>query len=337
MPGGGPRTSLPIVSAALALLATACAAENPDKIPKQARTLADAGPMDENVYLEVEQPVALTPWDAIPLRGRGPGGGTLLIETANKQDVLNLGTTGEFCYDARLVPGENVIEFQAISAEGTYGEVLSVTVRQEGTPPDPTPDPGPGQVALGDRTAGATFYDSVDTDTGLYDLSVELLEGEFQQLVDGQVGEIVKFQGNWTYGFTDGEVLAFSLRDRVAIHGFRVTAPDQGGETCGPEAFDLWVSDKLQPELTLDGVTWFEVADVSASESTAKSKTYDLPIYFPGLQARYFAIRITDASCGNPFLLSNPTGLAEIRVIAELEDNGEEPDWNGAPSCASGF
>lgn len=319
-------------SFALALVAaSACTASNPADVPGSPGP--DAGSdRPEPVELRVEPPPVTTPWKAYPITGVGPAKGTLIYRVGALEDTVRLGATGEFCVDVPLAMGDNAIEIEAVSASGEFGDPERLSIRREGEPP--APEPLPDDLVVADRTPGTAFFASKDTGWGL-DEKVYLDQGSFAELVDGNTSQAVEFHG---LDVDNGEVIAFALKERMAVHGFKVTAPPTGGDTCGPEGFQIWLSDELAPELELDGVSWLKLAEVTAEDHVAKGTTYELDAYVAGFNARYLAIKMTDSSCVDYFSLTLPIYYAinEIRVIAEKDGSGSGVPRDGAPSCAAG-
>lgn len=313
------------------LLATlgACSADNPEDTPIGPGP--DAGVPEGDVVLKVNPVDVSTPWPSVPVTGTGPAKGTVVYKVGGQEDVARLGATGEFCIDVDINPGDNEIVLEAISREGERSPAEVLNVRREGDPPtiEPIDDT---QITLGDRTPGARFLASRDTGW-TFDEVVYLEEGEFPELVDGNRTKTVKFFGN---GIADnGEAIAFSLKERMAVFAFEVVAPPAGDETCGPEGFRIWLSDEIQPELDLDGISWVKVQEIDIDTHVAEGTTYELDASVPGFNARHVAIEMTDSSCAGILSADLSYGLNELRVIAAEEGDIEVP-YDGAPSCATG-
>ena len=323
---------------ALVVLAFGCSASNPEDRPVTLEP--DAAPQEESVSLRVDPPPVSTPWSAFPIAGVGPGNGTLIYSVAGFEDTVRLGATGEFCIDVSLADGDNSIKIEAISAAGDFSEPEFLSIRREGEPP--APEPQSTEVQLSDRTPGTSFYASEDTGVGSYNpfqkySQVYLDSGTFAELVDGNESESVKFHG---LDVGNGEIVAFALKERMAVHSFEITTPPTGDETCGPEGFQVWVSDENEPELQLDGVSWVKVAEVDVDSHVAAGTTYELDSVVAGINAKYVALKMTNSSCVDAFNLDLEMyiyyAINEIRVIAEKDGTGTGKPRDGAPSCATG-
>jgi hypothetical protein len=315
-----------------ALAAAACGNANPEDLPPVDGE-PDAGQVDPGpVALTITPSSVITPWDSVPITGAGPANGTLVYESAaGGQDTIRLGSTGEFCLDISLVDGDNTIKFEAISEAGEYSDAEFLTIRKEGEPPEIEPV-DPGNIILADRTPGTVYYmQDVPYNS---ETEIELDSGTFSGLVDGNTNEIVQFHAD---GILTGETLAFTLDEQMSVHRFEVTVPDRDDPTCGPDGYELWVSNEEMPELILDGLTWLKVAERPYDDISQTATTYEDEVSVPGIRAKHFAIKFTDTSCAFWFTLDprSAYGVAEIRVIAE--DGDSVPViTDGAPSCARG-
>jgi len=299
---------------------TACAAEDPaEPIP-----LPDAGAEEPgDVMLSAAADSLTTPWNTVKVTGVGPAQGSLIITSqARGEETLTLGSTGDFCRDVHLADGENVIRLEAMDAGGTVSEPVFLSVVRAGEPPVSSGGE-PGEIR--DRTAGATYYGNADG-SGVGE--IELNEGAWAALVNDESDDLTKFTGY----YAGNDAVAFKLSERMRVHGFNVSVPAQDGETCGPDAFELYISDREEPELAFDGVNWIKLAELDADDGVEEAHTYELDADFPA-DATHFAIMGTNPTCGI-WLYSNVYGFSEIRVLAEDAAPGA-PVEDGAPNCAS--
>jgi hypothetical protein len=322
------RLATILFAASLSLGAFACSSSNPDPIPELEQPDAGSEQQPGAVPLSVQSSVVETPWSSLVVTGSGPAQGTLVYNTtARGEDTITLGSTGEFCLDIPLVDGANTIKFEAIDAGGSYSEAKFLEVTRAGETPEPEPDPveGPG---VSDRTDGSTYYNNADG-SGVGD--VELTGGQWADMVNDNTSDNVKFKGGWV----SNEAVAYALPEEMRVHGFEVTAPAMDGDTCGPQAFDLYVANAPEPEMSFDGINWVKVAALEKADSVEEGTTYELASSSRGIPATHFAIVGRNATCGG---LGNEYGISEIRVLAEEEGSGGETntDCQGAPTCACG-
>lgn len=316
-----------------ALVATACAAESPDEAPE---FVPDGGSEPAGTAtLTVKDPIAETPWPSVVIEGTGPGGGELTVDSsAGGQKSYPIPASGNFCIDVTLGEGDNTIKLEAESAEGAFSKAVYHNVKRAGEIPGGAPKPvdGPG---IADRTDGASYYDNADgTEIG----ALTLESGDWDELVDSKTDGVVVFSGSWA----GNEAVAYALSEEMKVHGFEVTAPAFDGDTCGPQAFDIFAVSAAKPDLAEIGDTgWVRLAWVDTKEGTedtpyhaesvAEGATYKLASISRGFSATHVAIVGRNDTCG---LTDNDYGLTELRVLAET---GDEPVETGpqAPSCAS--
>jgi hypothetical protein len=332
------RLATILFAASLTFGAVACSSSNPEPLPDLSQPDAGQDETPGEVPLSVKSSVVETPWSSLVVTGTGPAQGTLIYNsTARGEDTITLGSTGEFCLDIPLAEGANTIKFEAIDAGGNYSEAKFLDVTRAGEPPTPTADPV-DEPGVSDRTAGATYYNNADG-SGVGE--VELTAGQWADMVNNNTADNVKFKGGWA----NNEAVAYELSEKMRVHKFEITAPAFDGDTCGPQAFDIYVTNAPEPEMSFDGTNWVKVAWVDTSggeegekhiaKSVAEGSTYVLDSKARGIPATHVAIVGRNATCGG---LGNEYGISEIRVIAEEAGGNVDDtvDCQGAPSCACG-
>ena len=105
----------------------------PDAIPEE----------DLGVQLQVEGVPPQTYWGTVPVFGRGPANGTVIVEGNAGSISIELSSDGSFCLDVPLEKGAiNLLEMVAIDEFGERSDSQSFDVSQSGEPPaagDPRP------------------------------------------------------------------------------------------------------------------------------------------------------------------------------------------------------
>lgn len=132
-----------------------------------------------------------TYWNTVPLSGRGPARGTVLVTYPGGSTTAPISSDGVFCRDVPLTPGVNAITLQATDVEGNYTPVVNVEVMQSGSPPvvDEEPPPSPVNVLQGAtmerENVWLGYYETDSSET-------------YQRMVDGNIDSYVDMYGvNW--------------------------------------------------------------------------------------------------------------------------------------------
>ncbi len=231
----------------------------------------DAGRMPPK--LELDPLPEVTQFASVPLTGRGPANGTVIIDTPARGSITAMvSAAGTFCVDIPLRPdSENELTLQAIDAMGTYSEMVTTKTRQMGRPPEPemvTPEE-PKNVGL-DATLVATTTD------------VE--EGDWWALSDGDTSTSVKVSNTrW-----DDDWFSLQLSERANIGSVHVTSVGD----CALSEYYVFLSDTdpPPPATRANGMQWREVAHV-------RGGTGDDTLTFDPMIARYVGIEFISGDC----------------------------------------
>ena len=291
----------------------------------------DAGPDDPEapVRLTVDPVLPTTYWPAIPVKGRGPASGTLLISTeAGGQKPHDLGSDGTFCVDATLASGKvNDIVLEAIAPDGRHSPEVVIQVRQDGEPPTHTPPPSPG-----------TTIENISLNSTEFAGNVEAVDStQLQALTDGDHSGMVVIENTWYSAF---EWFSFRLDQAAPMVSMRIVSDG----LCPLTDYHVYVTDyEGDPGMPKEGVKgWRKVTSIGtalgATEGVADQEILP-PLTLGKPMARHIGIEIGTylPSCSG--WAPTPTErVSEIQVWAEVEadDDDDEREEVAYPDCASG-
>lgn len=279
----------------------------------------DAGkaddPIDTKPSLRVDSPGVTTYWMSVPLTGEGPSTGTLIVTSADGSSIpTTLSTDGGFCIDVPLMKGVvNEIVVEAISSDGHYSDPVTVSIRQEGEPPDPEPtDP---EYAYANIAASASeFHGSVNVESG-----------SFAMLGDGDLSQHVKLGNDWN----GGDWMTMKLTKKADVEEMRFVSTS----TCQMKDYKVFLSDDdSDPGIPMNNSAW-----VMSVEVKGGAVDHTVSPLFGSSLARWIGIEFMGRDCG-PLIGAAKHELREIEVWASVElDGGGGGNGGGEPSCSNGF
>lgn len=308
-----------------------CAAEEPSALPDrndntQTHDFKPAPPADmahaDDGRVEPPSLDAVrqaTPYDSVAVHGTGEPNSTVLIENMAggtvSADVL---PSGRFCADIPLKKNAmNNFTLRAIDLVGNMSDPVSLSVRQEGTPPVATSTPRPAEnMAIGGVTASTLSWNHSNGDA----------------LKDGDDDS---YAGSWQRGwsFTDNVVVRMS--ERRQIDTIKIKAPASCPLTA---SFSLWVSNADAPsDPGTAPMQWQKLRDVPVggagteyvvhlSQSVVMSH---VSLYFD----RGYIAWGDEVNCGNNFWGAY-YAFSEIQAIST--PNTIPPPPSGADTCGGG-
>ncbi len=312
---------------ALLLLSTACIAEEPDnggggELGPDAG-MPDAIPEEDlGVQLQVEGLPPQTYWDTVPVFGRGPANGTLLVEGNQGTESVELSPDGSFCLDVPLEKGaQNLLEMVAIDELGERSDSQSFDVSQAGEPPKAGDPVAAKNLLLGGLpTVGST---------------VEAQVGDFSSMTDGNMSSSVTLQNAVT---TDDWFI------------LRVPAPD-GVESikvfsnplCLMGDYAIYtapsvLSNMIQPGPG-EGSPWtlrgeYKAAGPEVNVTDCSDNSYACQEFqFDASVTGAIGINFIGNSCTNGFFL----GEHQVQEIEAWSPEGVAPPSITAPSCQGGI
>lgn len=312
----------------LLLLSTACIAAEPEVSGGDIGP--DAGAADAPVEVEVGVPLqveGLPPqsyWQTVPVHGRGPANGTVLVEGNIDTIAVELNPDGTFCLDVPLEKGAvNLLDIIAIDELGERSESQSFEVSQSGEPPEPGEPVAARNILLG----GLPVANS----------TVEEQEGVFTAMTDGNLHSSVVLQNAIFYSdwfilripAPNGveKIRIFSSPDCLMGDYLVHTAPN-----VLPEMVQPGLVDADEGPWTFRGHYFAESASVNVTDCTDNSLSCQ-ELNFDSTVTGAIGISFSGDSCSNILGL----GEHEVHEIEAWSPEGVAPPTIAAPSCQSGL
>lgn len=284
----------------------------PDAIPEE----------DLGVQLQIEGVPPQTYWDTVPVFGRGPANGTVIVEGNAGSISVELSSDGSFCLDVPLEKGAiNLLEMVAIDELGERSDSQSFDVAQSGEPPAAGDPVAAKNVLLGGLPiAGHT---------------IEAQVGSFSAMTDGNVNSSVRLQNAVWYD--DWFILRVPSPDGVeSIKVFsnpECTMGDYGVYTApavmqnmmqpGPGEASPWT---LRGEYKEAGP---DINVTDCSEGGFPCQEFQFTAAVTGA----IGIIFTGSECTNGWGLDEHT----VQEIEAWSPEGVAPPSIEAPSCQGGF
>jgi hypothetical protein len=268
----------------------------------------DAGPIDNG---QVTPPMlgpipASTYWPTVLVHGRGPGGGSILIQSsAAGAQTVSVPACGNFCAEVPLLSeAVNQLEMRAMDRFGNVSDPIDATVRQHGTPPNPPTTNDSYDSALG-GSATTNMHGSDDP--------ASMIDGSMTTTYTG-----------WVW-FRSGTWAWVQLGARSTLARLHIRSPSD----CPAKDFTAYISDRDAPGEPEDtNMNWTAVAHVSSSNGDDT-----LPV--SRLTAKHVALLFTgDGSC----LTWWPPGASDLE-ITEIEawtDQSQAQPPQDPPHCGDG-
>lgn len=313
-----------LVSAAIG---TACDAEEPgvDNKKPDAGEIAPDAAVDEGVVLIVEGLPPTSFWNTVPVFGRGPANGTVIIEGTSGNESVDTASDGSFCIDVDLVKGvENTMVITAISQSGERSDSQNFSVMQEGEPPDPG-DPVPAKnIALGGLpTAWSKVYAT---------------DGTFAAITDDSLSSSVLMKND----LNEDDYLVLRLPTPDAVERIRITSDT----TCHLSDYLLHTAKTISVEQQVafggmemnegpwtfrgrsgqEGMPDVNVTDCSTATYSCQEYTFEPTVM------GFIGLRFWDSVCSNSFFV----GTRRMRQIEAWTPIGVAPPTISAPTCQGG-
>lgn len=286
--------------------------------------MVDAQVVDEGVPLHVDGIPPTSYWNTVPVFGRGPANGTIIIESTAGTVSVDAASDGSFCLDVDLLKGmKNTLIISAINQIGERSESQTFSLSQEGEPPEPG-DPVPAKnIALGGLP---TDWTSVDEE-----------EGVFAAMTDDNISSSVVLQN----GFGD-DFLVLQLPIADSVERIRVTSDKachlsdyllHTAKTITVEqqiSFGLMETDiapwTFQGHSGQDGSPDVNVTDCSTQTYSCQEYNFDPTVI------KFIGMRFLNHIC------SSTLGYGERRVrqIEAWTPEGVAPPTISAPTCQGG-
>ena len=277
----------------------------------------DTDPMEEDPTVEEPAPTApqvsidelpsSTYWYTVPVTGRGPENGTLLVDTLSRGAIsTDISGSGTFCIDIPLEPGRvNPITFQALDTSGTYSKEVTVEVLQDGEPPTAEQAAPARNMLLG--ATGFKWALNHDSAAGLY------------KVTDGSASTWVEVENAWT---VQRDWFFIKLPQQSSIERIRVRSGKPDG-FCPMKAYTVMFSNKTNPGYAVDdSPDWTNVAVVTNGDG-------DETFTFAAELARYVGVEFQSDDCHGTFDPANHI----IREVEAWEPAPPPPPEPEAPSC----
>ena len=280
---------------------TACTVQPPDEQVDPTNPMPDAG--STMPTLRLDPTLMMTNYFSVPVSGKGPTYGSLLVETPERGAYsTTIGHDGCFCLDVPLTPSTtNTLKFKAMDGQGQYTPEVTAAVTQSGSPPG---QPAPGQPTALAR--GGTVHATTLT----------VHQGSLASLTDGNASTWVDVE-NAT--FSD-DWIAIKLAQRGLVDLVRVRSLS----TCPMKEFRLFISDAASPGPAVQGA-----ADWKHLYYETNGDGDNAYVMFTPTAASYFGIQFLSTDCYGP--VSNHL-ISEIDVFTPPPP---PPDSADAPSCAN--
>ena len=311
----------------LLLLSSACIAEEPgggELLPDAGVADAAAEEEDMGVPLQVEGLPQQTYWDTVPIYGRGPANGTVLVEGNVDTVAVDLSSDGSFCLDIALEKGAlNLVELVAIDELGERSDPQSFEVSQSGQPPAPGEPVAAKNIVLGGLPTTAS--------------TVEAQVGEFPAMTDGNLDSSVRLQNAVTTAdwfilripAPDGveKIRVYSNPDCLMGDYLVHTAPSVTSDMTPPGLLD-----EDEGPWTFRGHYGAQGADVNVtacSENSLSCQEFNFDAAVTGA----IGISFAGGNCTNFWLL----GEHQVHEIEAWSPEGVAPPSITAPSCQGGF
>lgn len=284
----------------LALGVSACTVQPPDDQPDPMMDpMPDAGSTEPT--LRLDQTLTNTNYFSVPVSGKGPGSGSLLVETpARGAYSTTIGADGCFCLDVPLSPQMlNTLRFKAMDSTARYTPEVAVDVTQSGTPPG-MPTPGVPTPLARNGT--------------VHDTTLTVISGSNASLTDGNASTWVDLEN----AILSSDWIAIQLAQRGLVDIIRVRSMP----ACPMKEFKLFISDANDPGAAVSGATdWTFVYHETNGDG---DNAYQM---FMPTAARFFGIEFLSTDCYGP--VSNHY-VSEIEVFTPPPPPPDSPD---APSC----
>jgi hypothetical protein len=314
---------------ALLVLSTACIAEEPENGGGGGALGPDAGmpdaipEEDRGVQLQVEGLPPQTYWNTVPVFGRGPANGTLLVESNEGTVSVELSPDGSFCMDVPLEKGAlNLLEMVAIDELGERSDAQSFDVSQSGEPPEAGDPVAAKNVLLGALpVAGHT---------------IEAQVGEFGAMTDSNLDSSVRIQNAITT--TDWFILRVPSPDGVeSIKVYSNTECLMGDYSVYTAPSVL--TNMLHPGTLDEASPWtmrgqFKAAGASVNVTDCSEGAYACQEYqFDANVTGAIGIEFNGGECSNFWGL----GEHQVQEIQAWSPEGVAPPSITAPSCQGGL
>jgi hypothetical protein len=290
------------------LLVGACTAGNVDTIDPPMEedggmptAQTDAG--GDIPTIQLAPLVQSTYWDTAPVHGRGPAGGTVLIETETQGSFTgDIDGNGDFCIDVPLVESSvNTFSIRGVTASGTLGEPISASIRQDGEPPAP-PVGAPAQnVALGASISTTTSVDA----------------GSLRNAIDGDRATLVELDN----AIWDDDYVYITLQE----HQFLEKMGVYSASGCILEKY--WVATAAKDAPCSPGYCdtdwqWWSIDEMNGA---------DLWEWADPIEVKHLVIWFDSEDCGNV-----TGGYHKLNEVEAWTRAGVTPPPPQAPSCAGG-
>ena len=316
-----PPTILALVCSVLA-----CSAGGPESHDPAGEL--DGGGVDDvepgSVELVIDPLPERTIWPEHPLSGRGPSGGTVVVNSpAAGQQWASLGQSGHFCMDIPLSPGQrNVFTAWAIDAEGRQGDVITLDIAHDAAS---TADAG---TPLGEDPQ----LRNAALDSASLEVFGDLLESsEAEAMIDGHLSSSALISDPPAQiGWVALELPEAAIVDHLMVY----SSGDIAGADCPLEHFKVYLSDETlwpgPPSTGAVGNGWALVADVTEGQAT---QVVNPAVGSP--MAVFVALEFLSKDCMPYVLYPGQHEIREIQVWV-VADSDDGQSNHGGPSCASG-
>ncbi len=281
--------------------------------------------LEEGVTLQIEGIPPKSYWDSVPVFGKGPKNGTVIVEGSAGTVSVDLASDGSFCVDVPLQKGNvNTLVIRAINQRGERSESQTFSLSQEGEPPEPGEPVPATNVALGGLP---TVWSTVDEE-----------EGTFSAMTDGSISTSVVLQNAVTV--EDYLVLRLPVAD--GVEKLRITSD----LACHLSDYLIFTAKTITPEqqvafgaLEMDEGPWTfrghsgqtGVEDVNVTDCS--TGTYSCQEYnFDSSVMGFVGFRFLNDVCSNTFGL----GERRMRQVEAWTPVGVAPPTVSAPTCQGG-
>ncbi len=284
----------------------------PDAIPEE----------DLGVQLQVEGLPPQTYWDTVPVFGRGPANGTVIIEGNVGSVSVELSPDGSFCLDVPLEQGSlNSLEMVAIDDVGERSDSQNFDVSQSGEPPAAGDPVAAKNILLG---ALPTVESTVDAQVG-----------SFSAMTDGNLNSSVRLQN----AVWDDDWFILRVPSPDGVESIKVYSNPE----CTMGDYSVYSAPAVQPNMmqpgpgeaspwTLRGSYKEAGPDVNVtdcSEGGFPCQEYQFNATVTGAIGVIFA----GGECTNGWGLDEHT----VQEIQAWSPEGVAPPSITAPSCSGGF
>lgn len=186
--------------------------EAPEPAPEDPAQQAEEPTPDVVVTLTVDPIAPTTEWPTVPVKGKGPANGMVVIWSSQEPEIFDTDAQGNFCANVAVGLGVSTIGVQAANANGNYSQMKMIDITRK-APSGPS-----GYIPSYNAAIGSNVLTNMAT------------EGDaVTSIVDGSGTTGPRFNAN----ITTGEWISLRLPKAVPVAKITVI----GSATCHMEAF----------------------------------------------------------------------------------------------------